>query len=82
MDEAIKTLGKHGFYLDEYKGEWSLIAAYEGQDGKLYKTWGKAKMGKTAYSDKDRPFKVILGDKKMAVAALQRAIEELSDTPF
>ena len=82
MDEAIRTIGKHGFYLDEYKGEFSLIAAYEGQDGKLYKTWGKAKIGKDKYSDKDRPFKVILGDKKMAVAALRKVIEELSDTPF
>lgn len=80
--DAIRTVGKNGFFLDEYKGEYSLVAAYEATNGTYYKTWGKAKVGKDSYSDKDRPFKVTLGDKKTAAAALRQVLVELEDAPF
>lgn len=82
--EAIRTIGKHGFFLDEYKNEYSLTAAYEASNGTFYRKWGKEKVGKDAYSDKDRPLKIILGDKKTAVAVLQKVIAELAgeETPF
>jgi hypothetical protein len=80
--DAIRTVGKHGFFLEEYKGEYSLVAAYEATNGNFYKTWGKAKTGKDSYSDKDRPFKITLGDKKIAVAALRQVLDELGDSPF
>ena len=84
LDEAIRTIGKHGFFVDEYKGEYSLTAAYEATNGTFYRKWAKEKVGKDAYSDKDRPVKVILGDKKTAVAVLQKVIAELGDeeAPF
>lgn len=82
MSDAIRTVGKHGFFLEEYKGEYSLTAAYEATNGNYYKTWGKAKTGKDSYSDKDRPFKVVLGDKKTAAAALRKVLDEIEDAPF
>jgi hypothetical protein len=77
----IKTKDKHGFEIVEYNGEYSLIATYENQ-GKDWQKWGRERVAKGKYDEKERPFKITLGDKKMAVAALQKVIEELSDTPF
>ena len=82
LDEAIRTIGKQGFFVDEYKGEYSLTAAYEATNGTFYRTWAKEKVGKDKYSDKDRPVKVILGDKKTAAAVLQKVLSEFSDAPF
>ena len=36
-DEAIRTIGKQGFFVDEWKGEYSLTAAYEATNGKFYR---------------------------------------------
>ncbi len=79
--DAIRTIGKHGVMLQEYKGELSLTAAYEGSDGKFYDQWGKPKVGKDKYGDSDRPFKVILGDKAMAISVLTMILRELSVEP-
>lgn len=77
MSEPIRTIGKYGIELTEYKGEFGLTACYEGKDGKFYQSWGKQRIGKDSYSDKDRPVKVILGDRKSAIAALQMVLAEL-----
>ena len=73
----IKTIGKNGVELSEYKGEYGLTATYEGKDGKDYQQWGKVRIGRDSYSDKDRPVKVILGDKATALAALAEIIAAL-----
>ena len=73
----IKTIGKHGVELTEYKGEYGLTATYEGKDGKDYQQWGKVRIGRDSYSDKDRPVKVILGDREAALNALKTIIEAL-----
>ena len=82
MSEAIKTLGKNGLEINEYKGEFSLIATYEGKDGKSYRQWGKPKIGKTDYGDKDRPFKIILGDKLDAERALLKVLREITGLEY
>ena len=84
LDEAIRTIGKQGFFVDEYKGEYSLTAAYEATNGPFYRKWAKKRIGKDKYTDKGSPVKVILGDKKTAVAVLQKVIAELAgeETPF
>ncbi len=78
MTEAIRTIGKYGIELTEYKGEFGLTACYEGQDGKFWQSWGRMRIGKDKYSEKDRPVKVILGDRATAIAVLETVIAELS----
>lgn len=80
MSAPIRTIGKNGVELTEYKSEYGLTACYEGKDGKFYQQWGKVKVGKDVYSDKDRPVKVILGDRGTAIATLNMLISELTHT--
>lgn len=77
MSEPIRTIGKYGVELTEYKGEFGLTATYESKDGKHYQQWGKRKVSKTEYAEKDTPIKVILGDRKTAIGVLQMLITEL-----
>lgn len=74
----IKTVGKHGFEVTEYKSEIGLVATYEGSDGKDWQKWGRERVGKDKYSDKDRPIKVILGDAATATMALLAALLEIT----
>jgi hypothetical protein len=60
MGEVIKTIGKHGFEVVTYNGEISFVATYEGSAGKDWQKWGKERVSKDKYSDKDRPFKIVL----------------------
>lgn len=75
MDE-IKTSGKHGVKLEEYKGEYQVVAYYDG-----FSQWAKFRVGKTIYTEKDRPVKIQLGNKETAIKVLQRLINEI-DVPF
>jgi len=78
--EAIRTIGKCGIELTEWKGEYGLTACYEGKDGKFYQQWGKVRIGKESYSEKDRPVKVILGNRATAIATLNMLLKELGAT--
>ncbi len=78
----IKTLGKNGLEINEYKREFSLIATYEGKDGKFYQQWGKAKIGKDSYGEKDRPFKIVLGDKLDAERVLLKVLREITGLEY
>ena len=78
MSEAIKTLGKNGLEINVYKEDFSLIATCERKDGNRYQQWGKAKIGKDLYSDKDRPFKIILGDKLDAERVLLEVLHQIT----
>jgi hypothetical protein len=77
-DMIIKTSGKNGIEISEFKGEISLIATLEGSGGKDWQKWGKERIGKDSYSEKDRPFKIVLGDKAAAMAVLQKILKELN----
>ncbi len=79
MSDEIRTIGKNGVLLTEYKGEFGLTACYEGKDGKFWAQWGKPKIGKDAYAEKDRPFKVILGDRPTAISVLKMLLRELGE---
>ena len=76
--DTIRTMGKNGVELVEYKGEYSLIASYEGTGGKFWQKWGKERVGKDSYSDKDRPIKCVLGDKTTAAATCLLILQELT----
>jgi hypothetical protein len=82
MGESIRTVGKNGIEVQEYKGEFSLIATHEGKEGKFWQDWGKVKIGKDSYSDKDRPIKVLLGDKVTAVATLLMVLKEITGQEY
>ena len=77
MSESIRTIGKHGVEMQEYKGEFSLISVREGQDGKFYQQWARYRMGKEKYADKDWPIKVSLGDRATAAAVLQLLLKQV-----
>lgn len=82
MADAIRTIGKNGVELTEYNGEYGLTATIEGKDGKNWQQWGKVRVGKDAYSDKDRPIKVILGPKETAVATCVMILKELTGMEY
>jgi len=82
MSKIIKTLGKHGFEINEYKGEFSLIATYEAGNGTDYQVWGKPKVSKTEYADKDRPFKIVLGDKAGVEKACLEILKEIMGVDY
>lgn len=79
MIEPFRTTGKHGIELNEYKNEFSLIACYEGKNGKFWQTWCKKKIGKDSYSDSDYPVKIMLGDKKRAKEVLEKILAILTN---
>jgi hypothetical protein len=70
--DIITTKGKEGVKLQEYKGVYSLISCYNN-----YAQWGKIKVSKEEYSEKDRPVKVTLGDKETAIKTLEHVIHYL-----
>jgi hypothetical protein len=77
MEDIITTKDKHGIKLEEYEGVYSLTACYNG-----YTQWGKQKVNKTDYSEKDRPIRVVLGDKDQAVKALLDIVNKIEEAPF
>ena len=70
---------KNGVALEEYGGKFSLVRAYEGNDGATYVKWGYPQKDK-APIEKALPWKVELGDKEQAADILQRFLIEL-DAP-
>jgi hypothetical protein len=67
--------------IEEYDGKIALIMGELGKnDGAPYKRWGKLKIGKDKYAQKDMPWKVSLGTRDQAVVALQFFLAELGHT--
>ena len=77
--DKIRTSERDFVELSAWQGTYSLIACREWQDGNVYQEWGKKRISKTSYGDKDAPFKVILGDAKTAVAVLQQIIKHIEE---
>ena len=79
-DQYFETSEKYksGFVLNEYKDEFSLIAAKEGSDGRIFQTWGEIEV---KYDTKKRlPVSVRLGSRDDAIATLQEVLEALEGT--
>ena len=70
---------KNGVALEEYGGKFSLVRAYQGNDGAIFVKWGYPQKDK-APIEKALPWKVELGDKDQAADILQRFLVEL-DAP-
>ena len=68
---------KQGFRVEEYKGEYALVACNEGKDGKIYPEWvfpqGKDRQPKTKQDGSlvSLPLKIKIGD------SVESAVETL-----
>ena len=71
---------KNIIIIEEYGGKINLVMGQLGKDELPYKRWGKLQTGKDTYAKKDMPWKVSLGTKDQAVAALQHFLAELGHT--
>ncbi|KKL86415.1 hypothetical protein LCGC14_1944970 [marine sediment metagenome] len=74
----------YGTLLDEYQGNYSLIDA-KNVDENIYKTWAflsKWQDGKPVPSGKKRPMGIYLGDKEMAIKALEFFLAKIKDSLF
>ena len=71
-----------GVGIDEYQGNISLVAGYEGKDGKIQLEWVRGQhydkeAKKKVPDDKDRPLKIYLGSKERAIEVLEALLWQL-----
>jgi len=78
-----------GILLEEYNENFSLYAAQKSNDGPIYKRWGRVKIGKDKYTEKDVPIQIRLGNQNEAIEKLKFFLEQLNapvgeqeDIPF
>lgn len=77
----IKTNEKYGsgVAIDEYKGEFSLCAAFEGENGQVYIRWSYPQKGKgddRGPNDKAVPHKISLGNKQQFIQRMEQLIHQ------
>jgi CRISPR/Cas system-associated exonuclease Cas4 (RecB family) len=72
-DQIIEIDEQKSLKISEYNGKYKLVAMYNG-----YEQWGKRKVSKTDYADKDTPIAVPIGDdKEEAIETMIEAIKKL-----
>ena len=77
-----------GVLVDEYQGVYSLVAAQESKDGKIYTKWCHPQGAKNTIISKAIPWKIKLGTKQDAVSTLKAILAEIApenediDAPF
>ena len=72
---------EEGWLLDEHTGEWSLVSAYEGNDGKAYMKWGFAQTKDRTPAKKGIPWKVTMSNRENLIEALEYFLSVLK-APF
>jgi hypothetical protein len=65
---------------EEYDGKIQLIMGQLGQDGTVYKRWGKLQLKKDEYTKTAIPWKISLGSKDQAITALKFFLQQLGQT--
>jgi len=70
-----------GISIEEYKGEYALVLAREGNDGKVWKKWVFPQGKDRQPIAKSIPLGVKLGDKENAIAMLKAILAYLGDEP-
>lgn len=70
-----------GVMLNEYKGEWSIVSAYEKQDGTIGVEFGSKEVGKEK-KKVSLPLAGRLGNRKQAADILRTYLAALDDEPF
>ena len=84
MSEIIKTGVSQGVILEDYKGSYSLVSAWEDKDGKVNLKWGKFEVydNKTkTKSEKNLPVKIYIGNRDMAIEVLGELINRIKGKP-
>lgn len=76
-----------GILVDEYNGTWSLVAARQKNDGKIWMEWGfpQKRDGSKEPMEKSLPWKLKIGESKEAAANRLRELAlriEGADVPF
>ncbi len=69
-----------GLILDEYNGQYSLIATTQGKDGTSYKRWvflAKSEDRQLVATKKKLPMSVRLGNRETAIRVLEQILTEL-----
>lgn len=81
-DNYIPTDTKYnrGVMLNEYQGEWSIVSAYEKQDGTIGVEFGSKEVGKEK-KKVNLPLAGRLGDRKQAADILRTMLAMLEDKP-
>lgn len=82
MEDFIRTHKSNGIVPQQYKGNYSLAAAYETKGGKVNMKWGKEQVGMDQFADKATPVKISLGDKETATAALLMALKYITGKDY
>jgi hypothetical protein len=77
MSDIIEVTEKEGVKIEEYQGNYSLIAMKKSGDKWYWKSC-KYKIGRDSYSEKDQPAKVTLGTKETAISVLGEILAELT----
>jgi len=74
-----------GILVDEYNGSYSLVAARQKQDGKVWMEWvfPQKRDGSKTPMDKSFPLKIKIGNsKEEAAARLRELAEKIDSSPF
>ena len=71
-----------GFFLQEYKESFFLVAGGEGREGTNYKKWAFPQTKDREPNKTAIPVSVKLGNKREAVAVLQKVLKELAPNDF
>ena len=66
-----------GVLLDEYHGNYSLVAAREGNNGEIYMQWCYPQGSDRKPREKGVPWKVTFGDKQAAISAMEYFLDIL-----
>lgn len=68
---------KEGFFLQEYKDSFFLIAGNEGREGTNYKKWAFPQTKDREPNKKAIPVSVKLGQRHEAIETLEKVLKEL-----
>src|SRR5574343_925117 len=76
-----------GIMVDEYNGKWSIMPAFQKQDGSVSFEWAlhehyDKESGKRVDDEKKKPVKLYLGDPDRAVRILLFALREITGTDY
>lgn len=73
---------REGFFLNEYKENFYLVAGNEGHEGTNYKKWAFPQTKDREPGKKAIPVSVKLGNRFEAVEVLQKILKELAPNDF
>ncbi len=73
---------REGFFVEEYKENFSIVAGTEGNEGTNFKRWVFPQDKDRQPREKAIPMGVKLGTRREAIEVLRKVVAELSNEPF